>query len=82
LRRLVGLVTLVEEKLQAIVDEGQVQEETVARQTISSVADNLYTTLRIIPVQASKDLVVGETIGPLHNSIGGGPGLDDLVVIL
>lgn len=82
LRGLVGSVSLVEEELQAVVDKGQVEEQTVSGQAVSSVTDNLDTTLRIISIQTGQNLVVRKAIGPFHDSIGRGPGLDDLVVIL
>lgn len=82
LRGLVGGVPLVEEELQAVVHEGEVKEQAVSGQAVSSVADDLDTTLRVISIQASQNLVVRKAVGAFHDSVGRGPGLDDLVVIL
>lgn len=82
LRGLVRLVALPEEKLQAIVDEGQVEEKTVSSQAVTAVPNNLDSTFWIVPVQASEDFVVRETVGSFHGRIRGCPRLDHLVVIL
>lgn len=82
LRGLVGRVSLVEEELQAVVDEGQVEEQAVSGQTISAVTDDLDTSFRIISIQASQNLVVRKAVGAFHDSVRRSPGLDDLVVIL
>ena len=79
---LVWLVALQEKELQAIVDQGQVEEKTVSSQAISTMADNLDAALGIISVQPSQNLVVRETVGPLHDGVRGCPGFENLVVIL
>lgn len=60
---LVRLVAPVEQELQSIVNQSQVQEETVASQAVSSVSNNLHTTLRVIAIQTGQNLVVRKAIG-------------------
>jgi hypothetical protein len=79
---LVGSISLVEEELQAVVDKGQVEEQAVSGQAVSAVTNDLDATLRIISIQTGQNLVVRKAVGSFHDSIGRGPGLDDLVVIL
>jgi hypothetical protein len=45
---LVGCVSFVEEELETIVDEGKIEEEPIASEAVSSVADNLDTTLGVV----------------------------------
>lgn len=82
LRGLVGRVALVEEELQPIVDQSQVEEKTVSSQAVSTVADNLDTTLWVISIKTSQHFVVGEATWLLHFGVLGGPCLDQLVVCL
>lgn len=82
-RRLVGGVALVEEELEAVVDEGEVEEETVACQTVAPVADNLDAALRVVAVQSCEDAVVGDAVLlELGLPLLGRPCLDDSVVVL
>lgn len=82
LRGLVRCVALVEEELQTIVDQSQVEEKTVASQAVSTVANNLDTTLWVISIETSQHFVVGEAAWLLHFGALGGPCLDQLVVCL
>ena len=82
LRGLVRCVALVEEELQTIVDQSQVEEKTVAGQAVSTVANNLNTTLWVISIETSQHFVVGEAAWLLHLGALGGPCLDQLVVCL
>lgn len=78
----VGLVALVEEELEAVVDERKVEEETVASQAVASVASDLDTTLRVIAVQTGKDFVVGQAVLLCDLDTLRGPIADQLVVVL
>lgn len=82
LRGLVGSVALVEEELQTIVDQSQVEEKTVSSQAVSTVANNLDTTLWVISIETSQHFVVGEAAWLLHFDVLGSPCLDQLVVCL
>lgn len=79
---LVGFITLVEQEFQPIVDESQVEEETIPSQAVASVPNDLYTALGVITIQASKNFMVGEAVGTLQNGLRRSPVLDDFVVIL
>lgn len=52
-----GVTTLAEEG-EAIVDQGLVQENTPLAQEVSSVANNLDTTVGVVSVKTEQDLVV------------------------
>lgn len=49
---LVGRVALVEEELEAVVDQREVEEETVAGQAITPVSNNLHAALGVVAVQS------------------------------
>lgn len=80
-RRLVGLVALAEQKLETIVDEGQVEEKAVASQAVASVADDLDTTLRVVSVQTSQDFVVRKAVLLADLDTLRGPCADQLVLV-
>lgn len=52
----------MEQEFEPIVDQGEVEEQTIARQAVPSVPSNLDSSFRIIAVQACENLVVGETV--------------------
>jgi hypothetical protein len=55
---LVGRVALVEEKLETIVDEGEVEEETVACEAVAPVADDFDAALGVVAGKSCEDAVV------------------------
>ena len=82
MRRCIRFVSLFEQKCQSVVDEREIEEETVASQTISTVADDLDTTLWVIAIQPSQNLVVRKTVALLDYNVFGCPcPLDDVVVL-
>jgi hypothetical protein len=46
--RLVGRVAFVEEEFEAVVNQGEVEEEAIARQAVAPVADNLDAALGVV----------------------------------
>ena len=78
----VGLVALVEEELEAVVDESEVEEETVASQAVASVAGDLDTALGVITVQTGEDFVVGKAVLLCDFNTLRGPVANQLVVVL
>jgi hypothetical protein len=79
---LVRLIATLPEKLKPVVHKRKVQEKTVARQTIATVADDLDSALRVIAIQSSKDLVMRQAIRLFGNEIIRRPCSDNSVVIL
>jgi hypothetical protein len=45
---LVGRVAFVEEEFEAVVNQGEVEEEAIARQAVAPVADNLDAALGVV----------------------------------
>ena len=56
--RLVWLVAFLPQELEAVVDEGEIEKQTVASQTVTPMADDLDSSLRIIAIEPCKDLVM------------------------
>lgn len=82
MRGRIRFVSLFEQKCQSIVDESEIEEEAVASQTVSTVADELDTTLWVITIQSSQNFVVGKTVALLNYNVFGCPcPLDDVVVL-
>ena len=78
----VGLVALVEEELETIVDESKVEEETVAGQAVASVSGDLDTTLGVVAVQTGENFVVGQAVLLCDVNTLRGPVANQLVVVL
>lgn len=57
--RLVRFVALVPEKFETIVHKGEVEEETVASKTVTSMPNNLDPPFRVIAIDARQNLVMG-----------------------
>lgn len=79
--RLVGRIALVEEKLEAKVYEGLVQEQSPAGQAVASMAGKLGTALGVVSLESGEDLVMAEQDFSRLGGLGF-PGADDGVVIL
>ena len=75
-------ISSLREELQTVVDQGLVKEDTPLTQEISSVADNLGTTVRVISVKTEKHLVMRENILLLNGDAFGGPFSLNGIVIL
>jgi hypothetical protein len=69
-------------KLETVLNESQVEKDTVASQTVTSVAHNLDTTGRVIAVEPCEDFVVGEAVFLLWLLAVNFVCADDCVVIL
>jgi hypothetical protein len=79
---LVRLVATLPEKFKSVIHKRKVQEKTITRQTIATVADDLDSALRIIAIQSSKDLMMRQAIRLLGNKIIRRPCSDNGVIIL
>jgi hypothetical protein len=60
--RLVGCVALVEQELKTIVDERQVEEETVASEAVTPVSNDLHAALGVVAVQSCEDAVMWDSV--------------------
>ena len=81
--RLVGGVALVEEELEAVVDEGEVEEEAVPSQAVAPVSDNLDAALGVVAVQSCENAVVWDAVGfELCFPVCGSPCLNHSIVVL
>lgn len=81
LRRLQGDIFPLGEKLEAVVDEGLVQEDAPTLQEVATMPDHLDTALGLVAVEAGEHVVVGETIAFLDDHALGRPRADQLVVV-
>lgn len=59
MRRLVRFVALLPEKLETIVHKGEVEEETVASKAVTSMPKDLYSSVRVIAIDARQNLMMG-----------------------
>lgn len=75
-------ISSLREELQTVVDQGLVEEDAPLTQEISSVADNLGSTVRIISIKTEKNLVMRENILLLNSDAFGGPFSLNGIVIL
>ena len=82
MRRLVGSIAFVEQKLETVVDQGEVEEQAVARETVATVADDLDAALRVVAADAGEDFVVREAVLLFDFGAFGNPGPDEGVVVL
>ena len=82
LRGLVGSVALVEQEFETVVDQSEVEEETVSSQAVATVANNLDTALGVVSIEASQHFVVREATRSLPLNVLGSPCPDQLVVCL
>jgi hypothetical protein len=82
MRRCVRFISFLKQKCQAIVHESEIEEEAVASETISTVADDLDTTLWVVTIQSSQNLMMRKTVALLHYNVFGCPfSLDDIVIL-
>lgn len=81
LRCLQGGVSPLREELQAVVDQGLVQENTPLPEEIAAVTDNLGTSLGIVSVQPEENLVVGKALLLLDRDTLRSPCALDFVVV-
>lgn len=82
LRRLQGYVFALGQELEAVVDEGLVQEDAPALQEVAAVSNHLDAALGLVAVEAREHVVVGETVAFLDSHARGRPRADQLVVVL
>ena len=82
MRRLIRLVALSVQELETVIDKREVQEETVARQAVPAVTDDLHAAFGVVAVEAGEDFVVGEAVALFYRDSFGSPFLDQGVVIL
>jgi len=75
-------VALAREEFETVVDKSLVQEDTPLLQEVSTVTDDLDTTLRFIAVETGKNVVVGQNITLLDLDTVWCPCADKLVVVL
>lgn len=59
---LVWFVALAPQKLQPIVDQSQVQKESISGQTVASVADNFDRSLRVIAIESGQDFMMRKAV--------------------
>lgn len=69
------------EELEAVVDEGLVQEDAPTLQEVATMPNHLDTALGLVAVEAGEHVVVGETIAFLDDHALGRPRADQLVVV-
>lgn len=75
-------VSLAGEELETVVDQGLVEEDSPLLEEVTTVTDNLNSTLGLVTVKASENIVVGENVALLNGNTLGGPGTEQLVVVL
>lgn len=70
------------QKLQAVIDECLVEEDTPLAKEVSTMSDNLDTTLRVIAIEPEQYLMVRENGLLLHRHTLGCPRLLNTVIVL
>lgn len=55
---LVWFITLSPQIFETVIDEGKVEEETVASEAVASVSNDLDPSIRIITIDTCQDLVM------------------------
>jgi hypothetical protein len=70
------------QKLQTIVDDSLVEENTPATQEIPAMADNLDASLGVVAVQLVENLVMRKNIALLKGDALGCPGALNRVIVL
>jgi hypothetical protein len=82
-RRLIWCEAFVEEKFQPVIDQGHIQEDAIARQTVPTMSNNLSTALRVIAGQPCQHTVMWNGIRlELRFPVLRRPCLDDGIVVL
>lgn len=79
---LVRGVALGVEEFKSIVNESEVEEETVVGQAVTSMADDLDATDGVVAVETGENFVVGKTVPLGGLSAIGGPLANDFIVFL
>lgn len=82
LRCLQGGVVALRKELQAIVDEGLVEEYAPLSKEVAAVANHLDTTIRVIAVETEENFVMGENLLLLYRDALGRPCSFNHVVVL
>lgn len=59
MRRLIRFVALLPEKFKTIIYKGEVEKETVASKAVTSMPNNLYSSVRVIAIDAGQNLMMG-----------------------
>lgn len=82
LRRLESSVSLVGKEFETVVYQRLVEEDTPLAKEISTVANDLDTSVGVISVKSEEDLVVGQDWSLLYGNALGGPRSLNCVVVL
>lgn len=82
MRWLIGLISLVKQELKSVVDERKIKEQSIARQTVSSMSYDLDSSLWVVAIKPVEHFMVGETVSLLDLDVWRCPGAEDGVVVL